>query len=60
VNYKKAKGNLTFSLNCNYEDLEATANLPSVQLVFKEVNKIYIMSLLHFKVEDFTSKEFKI
>lgn len=60
VNYKKAKGKLTFSLNYNYEDLEAAANLPLVQLVSKEVNKIYTMSLLHFEVEAFTFEEFKI
>lgn len=60
MNYKKAKENLTFSLNSNYKDLEAAANLPSVQLVFKEVNKICITSLLHFKVEAFTFEEFKI
>lgn len=60
MNYKKAKGNLTFSLNYNYEDLEAAANLPPVQLFFKEVNKIYIMSLLHFKAEAFAFEEFKI
>lgn len=60
VNYKNAKGNLTFSLNYNYEDLEVAANLPSVQLVFKEVNKTCIMSLLHFKVQAFTYEEFKI
>lgn len=60
MNYKKAKGNLTFSLNYNYEDLEAAANLPPVQLFFKEVNKIYSMSLLHFKAEAFAFEEFKI
>lgn len=60
MNYKKAKGNLTFSLNYNYEDLGAAANLPPVQLFFKEVNKIYIVSLLHFKVEAFTFEKFKI
>lgn len=60
MNYKKAKGNLTFSLNYNYEDLEAAANLLPVQLFFKEVNKICIVGLLHFKVEDFTFEEFKI
>lgn len=60
MNYKKAKGNLTFSLNYNYEDLEAADNLPSVQPVFKEVNKTYIMSSLHFKVGAFAFEEFKI
>lgn len=42
------------------KDLEVVASLPLVQQVFKEVNKICIMSLLCFKVEAFTFEELKI